>query len=969
MSGRRHLARLLGACALAGALLFAAAPRSADGARGVGGSPGTAPFAPQPPPSAPGRALLDTVLRGDVHSAVVLEESFTTLGDCEMRRPIYTCLQLQKQAMLAAAEAAAPTTAAATTTVATTSTVATTTAAPTTTVAETTTVTTTTATATTTTGTRTTRSTTTMMTTLTATASRKSRDGHREAHESASGFLHSTSNTTDARKEKRSLPTGQRHDYPASHDQPDASPDRRKANRSGLAAAKAARDDRERSPGGTTTTTGPEAAAESGAPASGGEDRGAAQGGEGPGARTEEARPSSCHTAAEGEPCWNHVDWAMTRGIHAHPDRYPGLTESSSRESFQAAVHEQSAARCPLPCNPKMNTEKAKHHNYQKWGPLKLWDEEEKFHHVTERDFSCSCLLFGALVFDMVILYMVNWQDPHVRSYIYKMISATISIFLGVLLNQTIFAVFLQNEGFGLNLGPLTQPVFGVILFTVAFICVNVFAYMSSYNKQRLHAVVVLGGHIIAFAGITLFGNLQVFLYPKLNWIAGTVPVALMTLLLFSTVSKLVRTKMFGRYEFEHSNDGGAFGNSNTEGGARGGYSQVPLSENAPETGIQEDEWRECVCEAEDEAAVLILSFLASQALILWLTDELMPLEGVANEESDTQVAKLGAIALGCAVLLVITSVWRSTMPTVTDLGNIRDPTSLYMRTVRGLQNFWGSCMSWCMLRAGEWVLHHWLTDHSLLRMVNAILMTGVAVVLILVLDALADWLRPSQDRKSSYTRQTDLKPRWSPNDTQRPQLYRGQSSALGTQFFDDKPLKDRVDELQMDVKDRLNEVHETTLSLSNLERAVRTLINGMGLLVGMCWEKAFDSSNQTIIHHAEIMREHVVLAETLMALLTLLLVLPAWLRFIAPSASKHWREHMQMMEMEQMHAALLNGSEAMAHFISISKTLSDDELAVALGDLLDRRMEVKEVILQEHLRRSMVSQKVLGSVWETSPS
>ena len=25
-----------------------------------------------------------------------------------------------------------------------------------------------------------------------------------------------------------------------------------------------------------------------------------------------------------------------------------------------------------------------------RWGPLKLWDEEEKFHHVTERDFSCT---------------------------------------------------------------------------------------------------------------------------------------------------------------------------------------------------------------------------------------------------------------------------------------------------------------------------------------------------------------------------------------------------------------------------------------------------------------------------------------------------------------------------------------------------------------------------------------------------
>jgi hypothetical protein len=46
----------------------------------------------------------------------------------------------------------------------------------------------------------------------------------------------------------------------------------------------------------------------------------------------------TCHTAVEGEECKDLVDWAMSEGIHAHPEWYTGLTPESSFKEFQRAI-------------------------------------------------------------------------------------------------------------------------------------------------------------------------------------------------------------------------------------------------------------------------------------------------------------------------------------------------------------------------------------------------------------------------------------------------------------------------------------------------------------------------------------------------------------------------------------------------------------------------------------------------------
>lgn len=57
-----------------------------------------------------------------------------------------------------------------------------------------------------------------------------------------------------------------------------------------------------------------------------------------------------CHTAVEGEPCYESVQWAMFVGFKEHPEWYGNLTARSSVEEFQKVVHRMDPQVCPAPC-------------------------------------------------------------------------------------------------------------------------------------------------------------------------------------------------------------------------------------------------------------------------------------------------------------------------------------------------------------------------------------------------------------------------------------------------------------------------------------------------------------------------------------------------------------------------------------------------------------------------------------------
>uniref|UniRef100_A0A7S2J182 Hexosyltransferase n=1 Tax=Alexandrium andersonii TaxID=327968 RepID=A0A7S2J182_9DINO len=62
-------------------------------------------------------------------------------------------------------------------------------------------------------------------------------------------------------------------------------------------------------------------------------------------------RPCSCHTAMQGEACYDKVRWAMSDGIIIHPEYYPGLSVNSRFEDFQQHLFESGEEfKCQKPC-------------------------------------------------------------------------------------------------------------------------------------------------------------------------------------------------------------------------------------------------------------------------------------------------------------------------------------------------------------------------------------------------------------------------------------------------------------------------------------------------------------------------------------------------------------------------------------------------------------------------------------------
>eukprot|EP00122_Pirum_gemmata_P009260 Pgem_evm2s8559 len=65
-------------------------------------------------------------------------------------------------------------------------------------------------------------------------------------------------------------------------------------------------------------------------------------------------QPEKCSTVTsiEIDQCFKHIDWAMNYGIKQSPQKYPGLTSSSSLQEFQNFLH-KNLNICPYPACPQ----------------------------------------------------------------------------------------------------------------------------------------------------------------------------------------------------------------------------------------------------------------------------------------------------------------------------------------------------------------------------------------------------------------------------------------------------------------------------------------------------------------------------------------------------------------------------------------------------------------------------------------
>lgn len=59
---------------------------------------------------------------------------------------------------------------------------------------------------------------------------------------------------------------------------------------------------------------------------------------------------AGCHSAQPGDECHATIHWVRSTGLKRHPERYRGLTSSSSNDEIQERVHSGDSHKCPRPC-------------------------------------------------------------------------------------------------------------------------------------------------------------------------------------------------------------------------------------------------------------------------------------------------------------------------------------------------------------------------------------------------------------------------------------------------------------------------------------------------------------------------------------------------------------------------------------------------------------------------------------------
>eukprot|EP00929_Paragymnodinium_shiwhaense_P072822 TRINITY_DN3697_c0_g1_i2.p1 TRINITY_DN3697_c0_g1~~TRINITY_DN3697_c0_g1_i2.p1 ORF type:complete len:717 (-),score=165.47 TRINITY_DN3697_c0_g1_i2:220-2370(-) len=583
--------------------------------------------------------------------------------------------------------------------------------------------------------------------------------------------------------------------------------------------------------------------------------------------------------------------------------------------------------------------------------------------HVTPVTFTIACLLMMFLVVNMVLLYLVNYRDANIRSYVCKMLNSTVSIFLAVVFNQAVFSFWLEQifpapwpRGFGVQVTEKTWLGVGLFLFVIFFTLTTILGYVFRNNVDRAFAVQVMSGHVTAFAGIITFGSIQQIL--KKPFIVLIVAVG--TLMLLRLVSSQLRVRFIEKTkeaalvagyrevataeteELELPAESREVWKVNlhnemvpytsdvcatiskakrekkdaVEIDIRGTPYVIDLKEMKQklksdphktrkiEMHIEEGEdWREGVCEAEDDATSLILSFLTMQGVIFVIDGKIQPLHGEIEKHSQDEILKGLEACLAWLVVLIIATLLRGVMiRLIRTLSPAAKQISWNMRMLASFQTYLAQTMSWCLVSTGMWEMLQFFESQELAQVFNAVAMSALAIFLVVVLDKLADKMASEKPMRSLTNLSLD-------------------------ELANESKEEQQLDFALSEMKAHFDAVSQNMLSTQNHEKAVRNVIHGLSLLVGIVWEKAFDAAEEALLLYSEATRHHLVVTKLGMVALLMAVVGPAWIMYIVPAARMSSEEHAGVMRaqmIEQVKVLMTKGDIKQAD--RLIKTFSDGQ-------------------------------------------
>eukprot|EP00933_Yihiella_yeosuensis_P040259 TRINITY_DN34525_c0_g1_i1.p1 TRINITY_DN34525_c0_g1~~TRINITY_DN34525_c0_g1_i1.p1 ORF type:complete len:501 (+),score=57.07 TRINITY_DN34525_c0_g1_i1:62-1564(+) len=315
-----------------------------------------------------------------------------------------------------------------------------------------------------------------------------------------------------------------------------------------------------------------------------------------------------------------------------------------------------------------------------------------------------SVVLLGMVTVMMVTFHLVNYPDKDIQSATWRIISQTLSVFCAVIsytaIKGTTKMIFMEPAEN--HHGP---PDFITLVFHVIRFCAIGAGFYPALNalrggcEWRFHAFGHLGGHLMAFAAIDIFGNLQ-----QLRIFSSSPTMALMAVVV-AAIAFIIA---------------------------------VPIVNSICLKYIHDEHYNHQVQESEDDAVALLLGLLLAQVVQFAVAGKLLGLHGDPYGKSSSQVFFL---CLAACLFLALVVPLTHLRPRVAANAKLNHTLPGSVRLVSLLEEVCSMAAAWCLMHCSGWFFWHLYHDvEPVLANMAVFLFAGVVgFISIFGLDYLGD--------------------------------------------------------------------------------------------------------------------------------------------------------------------------------------------------------------------------------------
>jgi hypothetical protein len=309
----------------------------------------------------------------------------------------------------------------------------------------------------------------------------------------------------------------------------------------------------------------------------------------------------------------------------------------------------------------------------------------------------------GSVAWIMMVYYQVNSKDADIAKATWGILNDMLSIFVAVLIfactKHVSVQYFGEEDGHSHEPPDLKTSLIALLRLGLFFALVHGLLYYASKLEHALwsmRTVGIVGGHIIGFAAIDVFGGLleQPFSHSLfcVVTLAGSI-------LLFSGFLYLVSHKLLTKL-----------------GGG--------------------EEYHEVASESQHDAACLCFGLLVSMCVRYAIAGHMPPIHGAPRDKSSMQVLALFTVTVVFGILVVV----------IGNLEAARKSRGMAAHVMELAQLTCSMTMGWCMLFWGQWWFWNGTHGHGAgsgskmsARMLMAMIFSVGCFVAIRIVDCFAD--------------------------------------------------------------------------------------------------------------------------------------------------------------------------------------------------------------------------------------